>query len=58
MRCHCLPRGGFPAGSEPVSPENQEDLGVRGAGGAHDPMQGDAVDGEELMVPRVPHLTP
>ena len=27
-------------------------------GGAHDPMRDDAMDGEELMVPRVPNLPP
>ena len=48
--------GGLPAESAPVRLENQEDPG--GAGGAHDPMQEDAVDGEELMVPRVPNLPP
>ena len=47
---------GLPAGSEIVRPENQEDRG--GAEGAHDPMQDDAVDDEELMVPRVPNVPP
>ena len=43
-------------GSEPVKTEkiqNQED-----PGGAHDPMRDDAMDGEELMAPRVPNLPP
>ena len=70
MRCHCLGPRVFPAGSEPVRPENPdpEDPGGAGgapdsevpggAGGAHDPMRDDAVDGEEAMVPRVPSLPP
>ena len=43
----------FPAGSEPVRPENPD---PEDPGGAHDPMRDDAVDGEELVVPRVPNL--
>ena len=60
MRCHCprtqtiVPRG-LPAGSEPVRPENPD---PEDPGGAHDPMRDDAMDGEELMVPRVPNLPP
>ena len=40
------------AGSEPGRPENPD------PGGAGDPMRDDAMDGEELMVPRVPNLPP
>ena len=58
MRCHCLSPRGFPAGSEPVRPENSDPENPGGAGEAHDPMQDDAVDGEELMVPRMPNLPP
>ena len=58
MRCHCLGPRVFPAGSEPVRPENPGPENPGGAGGAHDPMRDDAVDGEELMVPRVPSLPP
>ena len=37
----------------------QEEQNVAVPGGAHDdPMRDDAVDGEELMVPRVPRLPP
>ena len=69
MRCHCLriqtivPRGGLPAGSEPVRLENPDPENAGGApdpevpGGAHDPMRDD-VDGEEAMVPRMPNLLP
>ena len=59
MRCHCprtetiVPRVGLPAGSEPVRPENPDPVDP---GGAHDPVRDDAMDGEELMVPRVPNL--
>ena len=55
---------GLPAGSEPVGPENPDPEDPGGArdpevpGGAHDPMRDDAMDGEELMVPRVPSLRP
>ena len=53
--------------SEPVRPENPDPEdpggagGVGGAGGAqgtHDPVRDDAMDGVELMVPRVPNLPP
>ena len=50
--------GGIPAGSEPVRPENPDPENPGEAGGAHDPTRDDAVDGEELMVPRVPNLLP
>ena len=54
MRCHCPRTQSFlrelPVGSEPARPENPD------PGGAHDPMRDDAMDGEELMVPRVPNL--
>ena len=43
------------AGSEPVRPENPD---PEDPGGGHDSMRDDAVDGEELMVPRVPSLPP
>ena len=56
--------GWFPAGSEPVRPENEKDQGeargargARGAGGAHHRI-GDDVDVDEAMVPRVPNLPP
>ena len=49
--------GAFPAGSEPVRPDNPDPEDPGGAGGAHDPMRDDA-DGEELMVPKVPSLPP
>ena len=48
----------MPAGSEPVRLENPYPGGAPDPevpGGAHDPMRDD-VDGEELMVPRVPNL--
>ena len=51
MRCHCLLRG-FLVGSEPVRPESPDPEDPGGAGGTHDPMRDDAVDGEVLMVPR------
>ena len=47
--------GGVPAGSEPVRLDNPD---PEDPGGAHDPMRDDAMDGEELMVPRVPKLPP
>ena len=49
--------GGLPAGSEPVRLENPDPENP-GGGGAHDPMRDDAMDREELMVPRVPILPP
>ena len=61
MRCHCPMtqtnhHRRVPGGSEPVRPENPASENPGGAGGAHDPMRDDAVDGEELVVPRVPSL--
>ena len=47
--------GEVPSGSEPVRPENPD---PKDPIGAHDLMRDDAMDGEELMVPRVPHLPP
>ena len=55
MQCHCL-LGGCPAGSELARLENPDPEDPGRAGGAHDPMREDAVDGEVLMVPRVPSL--
>ena len=54
MRCHCPRTRGIP-GRRLENPD-PEDPG--GAGGAHDPMRDDAMDGEELMVTRVPNLLP
>ena len=45
----------MPVGSEFVRLENPD---PEDPGGAHDPMRDDAMDGEELMVPRVPNLPP
>ena len=42
-------------GPNPVRPENPD---PEDPGGAHDPMRDDAMDGEELMVPRVPIVPP
>ena len=47
--------GRLPAGSEPVRPENPD---PEDPGGAHDPMRDDAMDGEELIVSRVPNQPP
>ena len=57
MQCHCLEiqNRGLAAGCELVRPENPD---PEDPGGAHDPMRNDAMDGEELMVPRVSHLPP
>ena len=50
--------GRLPAVSEPVRRENPDPEVPGGAGGTHDPMRDDAMDGVELMVPRVPNLPP
>ena len=47
--------GWLPAGSELIRPENPD---PEDPGGAHDPMRDDAMDGEELMLPRVLNLPP
>ena len=48
----------LPAGAKPVRPENPDPEDPEDPEGAHDPMRDDAMDGEELMVPRVPNLPP
>ena len=47
--------GEVPAGSDPARPENPD---PEDPGGAHNPMRDDAMEEEELMMPRVPNLPP
>ena len=41
-----------------MSPENPGEADAANQGGTHDdPMRDDAVDGEELLIPRVPRIS-